>query len=427
MQRRRFIGNLGAGAVLALGGCADAPRARDAGALAAPAVLGVIEYGQSNSEAQAGAGAALLRTDYPAGLSMPATRAGNVWLGLTTVGGRSLALADDAVTGLAPLRGAMGSATHGSTAGESMVLRLAEDAPPGLPSEIVLFNAAEGGQAIRKLAEDAPPGFYGFSNLMRTVRAVDAALRARGKRYVVRAIPMAQGETDQNDRRLGALQERVRAQAEAGIRAVTGQREPVWLLTVQPSSFQESPAGVLGILDEHQASLARGGAFFCLGPTYPFPFAQDYLHSTTLGHDMRGELYAVAFEALLREGRWDVLRAESARVEGARRIVVTLSEAAEVEHLDPAWAPAHLGIALDGAVVQALRVEGRRIEIDTAGPAADARRVRIGLAGQGAKRTAAGVPRTSIRSQAAYGRYRSGAVIRKWLCHQDLALPAAAA
>jgi hypothetical protein len=424
MERRTFLGSLAAGGTVLLAGCAGAPRAQDA---AAPAVLGVIEYGQSNSEAQAGREAALLRTDYPANLRMPATSAGNVWLGLATVGGRSLELPAGAVTGLTALRGGMGSATHGSTAGESMVLRLAQDRPAGVPGEIVLFNAAEGGQAIRKLARDAPPGFYGFANLVRTVQAVDAALRAEGKRYVVRVIPMAQGETDQKDRQLGVLQERVRAEIEAAVRGITGQREPVWLLTVQPSSFQDAPGGVLGILDEHAASLARGGAFFCLGPTYNFPFGPDYLHSTTAGHDMRGELYAVAYETLLRDGRWDVLRALDARVDGAGRIVVTLTEAAEVEHVDPDLAPEHLGIALDGARIAAVRVEGTRILIDTAGPAAGVRRVRIALAGQGGKRTAQGVPRTSIRSQAAYGRYRNGAAIRKWLCHQELAVAGAAA
>lgn len=47
--------------------------------------------------------------------------------------------------------GAMGSPTQGSTVGESMVLRLAQDGNGG---EIVLFDASEGGRAIA--VQDTP-------------------------------------------------------------------------------------------------------------------------------------------------------------------------------------------------------------------------------------------------------------------------------
>lgn len=408
MQRRTFLLTL-ASAIAS--GCAGTSRSGSG----APSVLGVIEYGQSNSEGQAMKAAAVLHADYPQGLRMPQTVSGNIWLGQATVGGRSFEA--DAVTGLAPLRGAMGSATHGSTAGESMVLRLAER---GADREIVLFNVAEGGQAIRNLARDAAPRYHGFRNLMRTTAAVDAALRREGKRYVVPVVIMAQGESDAKEARLGALQEQVRAEIEAGVRSITGQREPVWLLTVQPSSFDAHSGGARAILDRHVHSLAQGGAYFCLGPTYNFPFAHDYLHHSSEGHDMRGELYAVAFESLQRQGRWDVLRAVAARVSGPRQIQLTLSEPAEVEQLAPGlpW----LGVGLEGGEPARVAVEGDTVWITTQGPAAEIRAVRLGLDGHRGKRSVETIPRTSIRSSAEFGRYRNGAAIRKWLCHQQIAL-----
>jgi hypothetical protein len=408
MQRRSFLFTL-ASAMAA--GCSGILRTgKDA-----PRVLGVIEYGQSNSEGQALKGAAVLHATYPEGLRMPQTASGNVWLGQATVGGRSFEA--DTVTGLAPLRGAMGSATHGTTAGESMVLRLAG-------REIVLFNAAEGGQAIRNLARGADPRYHGFRNLMRTTGAVDAALRREGKRYVVPVVIMAQGESDAKEARLGALQEQVRAEIEAGVRAITGQREPVWLLTVQPSSFDAHSEGVRAILERHVRSLGEGGSYVCLGPTYHFPFAPDYLHHSSEGHAMRGELYAVAFESLQRQGRWDVLRALSANVAGAHEIHVRLSEAAEVEHVMPALPLPGLGISLVGGELASAHVEGASLRITTTVPAADIRAVRLGLEGHRGKRSEATIPRTSIRSAAEYGRYRNGTPIRKWLCHQEIALGA---
>lgn len=374
--------------------------------------MGVIEYGQSNSEAQALDGAAVLRVAYPAGLRMPRTASNNVWLGQATVGGRSAEA--DAVTGLAPLHGAMGSATHGSTAGESMVLRLAQASP----QEIVLFNVAEGGQAIRNLARDAGPQFFGFRNLQRTAAAVHQSLQGEGKAYTVRVVVMAQGESDAADSQLGELQEQVRTEIETAIKAITAQREPVWLLTVQPSSFQQHAEGVCSILAQHQ----QGGAYFCLGPTYNFPFARDFLHHTSVGHDMRGELYAVAYQALLRDGRWEVLAARSAQVVQPGRILVQLSEAAQVAHVLPDAPLPHLGVSLEGGQIETVQLDGDQLWITTRGAAAEVRAVLLGLDGHGAQRTQASIPRTSICSAREYGAYRNGTPIRKWLCHQRLAL-----
>lgn len=415
LNRRTFILSIAS----ACTACGLLPRTREQ----QPAVLGVVEYGQSNSEGQAVDRAAVLRTAYPSQLRMPRTAANNIWLGMATTGGRSLELAPDAITGLAPLHGAMGSSSHGSTAGESMVLRLVDDggAAAGVAfSEIVLFNVAEGGQKIRNLGQNAAPEYHGFRNLQRATTAVHMALTHEGKRYVVKAILAAQGESDAGDGRLGALQEQVRAEIEASVHAITGQRDPVWMLSVQPSSFQDSSEGVRSILDEHVRALEHGGAFFCLGPSYNFPFARDYLHHSSEGHDMRGELYAVAFQALLRQGRWDVLRATAARRMHSNRIAVTLSEAAQVEHLACLVPPDDLGIALTGGEIDTIDLTGDQLLIRTRGEASAVTAVHIGLSGHRDRRGATSIPRTSLRSRASYGNYRNGTAIYKWLCHQSL-------
>jgi len=389
-----------------------------------PVVLGVIEYGQSNSEAQAGKQARLLRTDYPfAGrLWMPRTDAENVWLGMATTGGRSYELAEDAVTGLMPLRGAMGSASHGTTAGESMVLRLCEDDPDG-DGSIVLFNAAEGGQSISNLGKNPKAGHFAFQNLMRTVKAVNTAVQAEGKAYVVRVLLTAQGESNAEDTQLGAKQETVRHEVETAIQALTGQSEAVWMLSVQPSSFFGEGKEVCAILAEHERSIAKGGAFFCLGPTYNFPFYSDFLHHTSPGHDMRGELYAIAYESLVKNGHWEVLRGLGAQVQGPSQIVVTLTEPAQIDTKGPVYPVQHAGITLTGGEVEAITLKGDKLLITTKGAAAAVTQVRLGLQGHGEKpRTADKVPRTNIRSVKTYGAYRDGSPIHKWFCHQVLAV-----
>ena len=105
MRRRTFL-SIPASALAS--GCSGMSRTGQA----PPRVLGVIEYGQSNSEGQAMNAAAVLHAVYPEGLRMPRTAAGNVWLGQATVGGRSFA--SDAVTAAAdePPRGFATSGDH---------------------------------------------------------------------------------------------------------------------------------------------------------------------------------------------------------------------------------------------------------------------------------------------------------------------------
>lgn len=419
MQRRHFIFSILSAATAGFASALP-PELSQGGK---PSVLGVIEYGQSNAEAQAKQQAALLRTAYPAALRMPATVANNVWMGQCTVGGRSLELMADAITGLAPLRGSMCSSAHGSTAGESMVLRYYDDASAGAKAapEIVLFNVAEGGQTIRNLGSDPHAGFFAFANLTRTVRAVDASLRAEGKRYVVRIVLFAQGESDEKDERLGPAHEEVRGQIERAAKSITGQAEGVWMLSSQASSFGTS-AGVQSILAEHEQSLARDGSFFCLGPTYCYPFASDFLHHSSTGHDMRGELQAVAYESLLAAGRWDVLRALRAEHRGERQIVVKLSEAAAKDG-GMVVAPAKdLGISLVGADIDAIGIKDDELVISTSNGVATA--VRIGLDGHTGGRKAKSIPRTNIRSVKSYGKHRDGSAIHKWLCHQEVVISA---
>lgn len=193
------------------------------------------------------------------------------------------------------------------------------------------------------------------------------------------------------------------------------------MLSVQPSSFQDSANGVLSILARHEDSLARRGSFICVGPTYQFPFAGDYLHHTSEGHDMRGELYALAYTSLIRSGRFDVLRAVEASVVAPHRIAIELSEDVAIEHVPGLPHPDDLGMTLVGARIAAIAVPGRWITLSTVEPAADVTAIRIGLSPQAARRSAHTIARTGIRSALAHGNYRNGMVMRR-LCHQELDL-----
>lgn len=140
---------------------------------------------------------------------------------------------------------------------------------------------------------------------------------------------------------------------------------------------------------------------------------------------MRGELQAIAYDSLQTTGRWDVLRGLHAIRTNERTIEVRLSETA-IQDQGTLVSPAQsLGLSLEGGEISAITLSGDQLVITTRNSASAVSAVRIGLEGHGERRQRESIPRTNIRSARSYGKYRNGADIHKWLCHQCLPLSAA--
>lgn len=387
----------------------------------------IIGVGQSGAEGRANETASALWTSYPyvQRLMMPQTPANDVWLGMRTSAGVSIALDPDSITGLTTLRGAA-VGNYGTTSVESMAYRMCEKAFSECGSYVpmtVIWSAAEGGESIANLMKDPPEaGKYAWSNLVAVLNRINDVAPA-DLRPVVRWLPMLQGEDDANNANLGQLHDQYRSDIEDEAQAIFGQTEPVRMLTAQMSSFiNANNTGVKSVLSHATSVMQPYGSFWCLGPTYNFPFAADFLHQTSVGHGKLGELFEAARRYVERTGMWSPLRMLSASVTGANTITVQLSEAAILDTINVA-AVVNAGITVPGRTVTNVAISGTTMTITTSAAAAGATSVESALVGQSSPvRTAENVPRTNIRSVATYGKYRDASDILKWMCHQSISI-----
>lgn len=386
----------------------------------------VLSYGQSNGEGQArsdGVANLFPVNPYSGHLLMPATAAANVWLGQATTGGASIELLPEEVFGITDLVGSIAdTGTHGTTAIEGFAhayMKKASDECYGYLPDLLIWNGSEGGQSISSLMNDAPAGYYGFDNVVTTLTRL-MQFKPAGKRLVFGWIEMSQGEANTSDPALGSKHELVRSQIEAAVQPITGQTTPVRMITWQMSNFVAS-VGARSILDYALSISEPFGAFWCGGPTYCYPLSDDFLHHTSVGHRMRGELMAVIVDWLERGREWKPLHIVSASITGANQITAVLSQAATIATNDVVTAIANAGIAVPGKTVTGVSISGgTNLIITTSEPAAGAATVTSGLNPQSDPKNVENVPRTNIRSTVSYGTYFEGTPMHMWLTHRQI-------
>lgn len=390
----------------------------------------ILAYGQSNGEGQGNELASLVFTanPYPKTVLMPATSADNSWLGQVTGGGDTIQLLPEQVTGLVPWRPAFGDATHGTLAVEALAVAMSARAASGcggFTPLICIATLAEGGQAIASLKKGSSK--FGYANILTLVQRVVTFAAAMNIRVVFDLVPMDQGEANNGSTTLGADHAAILTSLTADIPAITGQAEPVRMISSQMSSFLDSHDGLgaRSILDYAIANAAVR-RFCCLGPCYADPYASDFVHHTSVGHARRGYRQDAADRVIQAGGWWLPLHMSAASVTSSREITVSLSEPAAITSGLVA-AISGEGIVVPGRTVTAVAVpsgEPTKIKITTAEDAAGATTVRAALAGHASDTTRAAetVPRSTIFSTASYGSYPDGSGIRKALCHQQIAI-----
>lgn len=389
----------------------------------------LMAYGQSNGEGQArsdGVANLFPSNPYPGKLRMPATPDMNVWLGQATTGGTSIELLPDQITGLTDLIGSIASTgTHGTTAIEGFAHALMGAAVSecyGYMPELIVWTGAEGGQSIANLMNDAPAGKYGFDNVVTAVERI-MDFKPAGKRVVFGWIEMSQGEANSSDAALGSKHDLVRQQIEDAIQPITGQSQPVRMVSWQMSNFRSSSVGMRSILTHALSVVEDFGTFWCGGPTYPYDFSSDFTHHTSVGHRKRGELMRAVVMRVERGLQWVPLHVVSASITGTNEITAILSENASIATTDAVQAIANAGIVVPGKTVRGVTITGgNQLKITTSEAAAGATIVEVGMNLQADEGDIANVPRTNIRSTASYGTYFDGETIRKWCCHAEVSI-----
>lgn len=195
---------------------------------------------------------------------------------------------------------------------------------------------------LRKGGCDYKPAGYvwPFAQGMREVSDAKALAQAMGKSYVVRAVAAVHGESDQqgyfagtpefprlssdgasvlNDYSDGLVE--WQKDYEAGVKAITGQSEPVPLLVTQLSGQNSTRVAVVA---QHQldAHVKAPGKVVLAGPTYQVSFAKDCLHYDARGSRWVGEYIGKAYAKVVVEGKdWEPLRVWNVTRVGAMVLV----------------------------------------------------------------------------------------------------------
>jgi hypothetical protein len=173
-----------------------------------------------------------------------------------------------------------------------------------------------------------PTYLNAFDENMMQVADGKAIAAGLGKSYVVRAVTAIHGESDDHGYSFGtpevpldgtdgapgaitsyadALLEWQR-DYEAGARAITGQTQPVPLLLVQLSNWNEASTSAVAQyqLEAHVRAL---GKVVVVTPAYILDFASDCRHYTARSERHLGEYFGKAYARIVLEGRrWEPVR-----------------------------------------------------------------------------------------------------------------------
>lgn len=252
-----------------------------------------------------------------------------------------------------------------------------------LPSSHVILasTAGKGGTAIAGLKKGS--AWYA-SNFIAHV----SGAKALNADYAVHAVPWYQGEQDAVSGvhtpyatyRADLLQ--LQADAEADIKAITGQASPVFFLPYQLSNAAMTwPDMALAQLDLAQKS----DRFFLTTPCYHLPYAADRVHLQAVGYKWLGAYAGRAYKHLVIDGvrpRW--LNPLSATLRGttlrARFDVPVLPLVLDTSQLAPTTANGFRVVDSGGTVaISSMRVDGSDVVIELGAVPAGATVLRYAL------------------------------------------------
>jgi hypothetical protein len=216
-----------------------------------------------------------------------------------------------------------------------------------------------------------PTYIVAYDENMRQVTDAKALTAAMGKSYVVRAVTSIHGESDDfayatNTQEFplagtdgtpdsitsyaDALLEWQR-DYEAGVKAITGQSQPVPLLISQFSGWNDIPTSAVSMF-QYEAHVRSKGKVMIVTPAYTLEWAGDCRHYSADGERHLGEYFGKAYARVVFDGLpWEPLRPFKVTHEGnvvtAKYVVPVPPLVLDTEHVSN---PGSFGFeAVDGA------------------------------------------------------------------------------
>jgi hypothetical protein len=176
-----------------------------------------------------------------------------------------------------------------------------------------------------------------FDETLMQARDGKALAAAAGKSYVVRAITVIHGESDDagyaydtpefpldgtdgvHDELASYADALIEWQRdlEAGVKAITGQTQDIPLLYSQHSGWNDIATSAVAQM-QYEAHARSTGKIFLIGPGYPLDYAVDCRHYSSDGERRLGEYFAKVYARVVIEGkRWEPVRPRDVSIAGA--------------------------------------------------------------------------------------------------------------
>jgi len=181
-----------------------------------------------------------------------------------------------------------------------------------------------------------PTYLHPFDESMKQVTDAKALAVAAGKTYVVRAVTAIHGESDDYGYAVGTPEFPIdgtdgsyrtitsygdgllewQRDYEAGIKAITGQAQPVPLLISQFSGWNDVATSAVTQL-QYEAHVRSNGKVVLVTPAYVLDWASDCRHYTANGERQLGEYFGKAYARIVLEGRrWEPVRPKTVSIAG---------------------------------------------------------------------------------------------------------------
>jgi len=210
-----------------------------------------------------------------------------------------------------------GETPHAAMAAQVTTLARQAGAADYVTAHTVVGESGQGMSVINKTAVEVVNGATSTGRAYRATLFEVAAIRrlatARRQTYGVGAIVLTHGETDSGNTGYEAAMVRLWSDYNQDLRAITGQTEPIPMLTSQQHSFgftagQRTGASV-STLAEWRVGVNNPNNIICAGPKYQYPYASDNVHLVTRGYELLGEKYGeVYFQRVVLGNAWQPLQ-----------------------------------------------------------------------------------------------------------------------
>jgi hypothetical protein len=210
-----------------------------------------------------------------------------------------------------------GETPHAAMAAQVTTLARAAGAADYVTAHTVVGESGQGMSVINKTAVEVVNGATSTGRAYRAtlfeVSAIRRLAAARGKTYGVGAIVLTHGETDSGNTGYEGAMVTLWSDYNADLRAITGQTEPIPMITSQQHSFgftagQRSGASP-STLAEWRVGVDNPNNIICAGPKYQYPYAADNVHLVTRGYELLGEKYGeIYFQRVVLGNSWQPLQ-----------------------------------------------------------------------------------------------------------------------